>query len=455
MLFRKKPAIDQPITRIKPRRNKKLRAFFWGLTLIVVGIITWVGVTGIIAFNNIQAKNDGDGPDFFKYGGNIDPNSLTEGASRINTLLIGADNAAGLTDSIQIYSVDPINNTLAMLSVPRDLYVDNPLGGKSKINEIYNAGIKKCALSGNCDPDVDQGASALKKVLETILGIRVHYFARADFQGFKSVVDSIGGVSIYVEKALSDSNFPCENDASKPCGYFQPAGTFNMTGSQALKYARCRGGNCGSDFGRAARQQQVVEAIREKTLSLGIISNPKRVTDTISAIGNHLRTDLKITEMTKLFELVQNVDKTKTIAKVIDNGPSGPLMSSHNIYGQYILIPKAGENDWSKVHQFVLTAMPEPYLIKENAKIVVIDASGKKIGKDVTAALKAVGYNVIATETVATTTTETTIWGKDGNPYTNALLKKRLLATVITGEPTTAALEKDFVLVIGTNYVLK
>ena len=140
MIFRKKPPQDQPINRIRPKKNKKVRVFFWTLTILVIAIVGWIGTTGIIAFNNITTKNDSDGPSFFKTGQAISPELLSEGGSRINTLIIGADNAAGLTDTLQVYSIDPINNTLAILSVPRDLYVENPLGGKTKINEIYNAG---------------------------------------------------------------------------------------------------------------------------------------------------------------------------------------------------------------------------------------------------------------------------------------------------------------------------
>lgn len=452
MLFRRKPNTLPPITRIRPARNKKLKVFFWTLTIVIITIIGWIGITGIIAFNNIQAKNDSNGPAFFNTDG-INPDTLIEGDTRINTLLIGADNAAGLTDSIQIYSIDPVNNSLAMLSVPRDLYVTNPSGGKSKINEIYNAGVRKCQVDSNCDPEIDAGAKALKGILKEILGINIHYFARVDFQGFRGIVDAIGGVQIHVEKALSDTNYPCDNDPSRPCGYYQPAGTYNMTGTQALRYARCRSGNCGSDFGRAARQQQVVEAIRAKLLTLGVAGNPTKIATIINTLGQHLRTDMKLDEMIRIFKLIQDVDKTKSTSGVLDNSATGPLQSINN--GQYRLIPKLGQDNWTDVKKFVLKIMPEPYVIKEKAKIIIVDASGKKLGSDVEEMLTNAGYNVIATETASVVSAPTELWSsKNDTPYTVALLKKRFEPSITSTQPTTTAIEPDIVLVIGSNYVL-
>ena len=453
MLFRKKHPEQQPVNRIRPKRNKKLRVFFWTLTILIVGIVGWIGTTGIIAFNNITTKNDSDGPLFFKTGQAISPELLNEGESRINTLIIGADNAAGLTDTLQIYSIDPINNTLSILSVPRDLYVENPLGGKSRINEIYNAGKKKCQIDENCDDAVDNGAVALKSVLNTVLNIDIHYFARADFQGFKNIIDSIGGISIYVEKTLSDPGYPCDNDPGRACGYTQKAGTYNMTGSQALKYARCRNGNCGNDFGRAARQQQVIEAIREKVLSLGIITNPQKITNIISTLGKHFKTDMKLDEMIKIFNIIQNIDKTKTTTEVLDNSTDGPLKSLNN--GRYVLVPKEGQDDWSGVHEFVLTIMPEPYVIKEAAQIAIVDASGDGLSEAVKEQLESVGYTVISIETATEVSDTTKLWSNGNKEYTIELLKKRTGGSITNKKISNIAIEPDIVLVIGSDYVLK
>jgi hypothetical protein len=226
-----------------------------------------------------------------------------------------------------------------------------------------------------------------------------------------------------------------------------------MTGTQALRYARCRSGNCGSDFGRAARQQQVVEAIRAKLLTLGVAGNPTKIASIINTLGRHLRTDMKLEEMIRVFKLVQDVDKTKSTSGVLDNSSTGPLRSINN--GSYVLIPKLGQDNWSDVKKFVLKIMPEPYVIKEKAKIVIVDASGSKLADELAEILTNAGYNVLATETATTVAGTTEIWSANkDNPYTVALLKKRLEAPETNNRPTTTAVEPDIILVIGSNYVL-
>lgn len=456
MLFRKVPQYDRPITQIKPRRSKGLRIFLGTLFVLVLGVVGWIGTTGLIAFNNISAKNDSDAPSFFKFGNDFDPNALNEGDTRVNVLLIGIDNAAGLTDSIQVISFDPINNTMAMLSVPRDLYVTGADGKKSKINEVYNRAVEACVKKDSKCDRASAGGSSLKTVLRNSLGIPMHYFARVDFEGFKDVVDTVGGITIYVPTALSDPGYPCDSNAANACGYTQAAGSFKMNGSQALKYARCRNGNCGNDFGRSQRQQQIIEAIRQKALTLGVLSNPKKVTDLMTALGSHFKTDLKLDEMLKVFELTQKIDKSQTTTAVLDNSADGPLKSGSNGGGQYILLPKAGENNWSGVREFVLTVMPEPYLIKEAAKIIIVDASGKALATGLEKKLTALGYNVVDSETVNAVQATTTLWGDAQKKYTLALLKKRFSVTAITTKPTAVSTETaDIILVVGSNYATK
>src|SRR5690349_13671676 len=111
MLFRRRnkivvaPATDQ-ITR---KHSRGLRWFVWGAVVLVVGPLSWVAVSGIIAFRHISSKNSSNQSSFFRYNGDIPPDQLLgEGDSRINILSLGIDASAGLTDSIQVISIDPI-----------------------------------------------------------------------------------------------------------------------------------------------------------------------------------------------------------------------------------------------------------------------------------------------------------------------------------------------------------
>ncbi|MEK7202287.1 MAG: LCP family protein [Patescibacteria group bacterium] len=459
MLLRPNPQFrpTPPIRNIDPSGNKQrksLRFFLFGLVILIIGSVGWVAVSGMIAFKNISAKNADDRSSFFRFNGDISPDQLLgEGDSRINILTLGIDAAAGLTDSISIISIDPINKKMAMLSVPRDLYVFNSAENRStKINEVYNSGISACAKAKNtCDPKVDAGGALMKKTISETLGIQISYFAKVDFNGVKKIVDNLGGIQIYVDKAIYDPKYPSSNGSGFDPFSIKP-GLQKLDGSTALKYARSR--QTTSDFDRSRRQQQVIGAIRDKAFQLNFLANPKKVTDLLATIGRNFKTDLQSNEIASLTKLMTDINSADTTTAILDNGPTGPLVSSTNNIGQYILIPKLGQNDWTEVRDFAMTALPEPYLIKEAAKIKIVDASGKKdAGNALKKKLATLGYTVSRVELVTAIQKTSTITYSTDKPYTLALLKRRFGLKPTVNKPATST--EDIVFTIGSAFVLK
>lgn len=426
----------------------------FGLVVLIVGSVGWIAVSGIIAFKNISAKNADDRSSFFRYNGDISPDQLLgEGDSRINILTLGIDAAAGLTDSISIISIDPINKKMALLSVPRDLYVFNSAENRpTKINEVYNSGVSACAKAkSSCDSDVDAGGALMKKTVGETLGIQISYFARIDFNGVKKIVDNLGGIQIYVDKAIYDPKYPSSSGSG-----FDPfsikAGLQKLDGATALKYARSR--QTTSDFDRSRRQQQVIGAIRDKAFQLNFLANPKKVTDLMSTVGRNFKTDLQSNEIVSLTKLLTEIDSTKTSTAILDNGPNGPLVSSTNSIGQFILIPKLGQNDWTEVREFAMTALPEPYLIKEAARIKIVDASGKKdAGNLLKKRLASLGYTVSGVELASTAQKNSSLTHSSDKPYTLALLKRRFGLKPTTSKA--ASTTEEIIFTIGSTFVLK
>lgn len=459
MLLRPNPQLrtTSPNRNIDPSGNKQrksLRFFLFGLVILIIGSVGWVAVSGMIAFKNISAKNADDRSSFFRYNGDISPDQLLgEGDSRINILTLGIDAAAGLTDSISIISIDPINKKMAMLSVPRDLYVFNSAENRpTKINEVYNSGISACAKAQKtCDSKVDAGGALMKKTVGETLGIQISYFAKVDFNGVKKIVDNLGGIQIYVDKAIYDPKYPSSTGSG-----FDPfsikAGLQKLDGATALKYARSR--QTTSDFDRSRRQQQVIGAIRDKAFQLNFLANPKKVTDLLATIGRNFKTDLQSNEIVSLTKLLTELGDTQTSTAILDNGPTGPLVSSTNNIGQYILVPKLGQNDWSEVRDFAMTALPEPYLIKEAARIKIVDASGKKdAGNALKKKLTALGYTVNRVELATTVQKTSSITYSTEKPYTLALLKRRFGLKPTANKTATST--EDIVFTIGSAFVLK
>jgi LCP family protein required for cell wall assembly len=442
--FNKRQYIDPN----KPKKGWKL--FVWGLALLVVGSLTWVFATGYFAYKNINVKNAGDAPLFFKYGEAADPNALgAEGDSRINVLLLGIDTAAGLTDSIQIVSYDPINKSYAMMSLPRDLAVTTPGAGRTKINSVYNNGKTICTALKNCPLGIDQGAYALEKTIKDITGVKIHYFVKTDFLGLKNIVDNLGGIEVYVDKSLYDTSFPADSGFGYQTVNIK-AGQQRMNGATALKYSRSR--HSTSDFDRARRQQIVISAIKDKALSLGTLSNPKKITDLMNTLGQHIKTNISVGDISKFAALIKSVDSNKTATEVLDTSADGPLRNGTDSSLGYIIYPKKGANDFSEVKNYVLTIFKEPYILKENAKVVLVNATGKTAsGKTISDLLKGMGYNIVQTVDATKSTSTTSISESSSKPYTSTLLKKHFSATVAKNNDYPSA---DIVLTIGTGYKL-
>ncbi|MEX0649879.1 MAG: LCP family protein [Candidatus Andersenbacteria bacterium] len=240
---------------------------------------------------------------------------------RINILLmaVGGEGHSGenLADTIMIASIRPETNAVALLSIPRDLYVQVP-GEQyySKINAVHAYGESK--KSG-------QGPEVLRQSVESITGLPIHYYTRIDFDAFKSIVDTVGGVTITIDNSFED--------------YWHkiafPAGTEKMNGERALAYVRARyvEGPEGGDFRRAARQQQVLLAMREKVFSVNTAFDFRAVNDILNALSDNIRTDLQIWEMKRFFELARQLDSQNVHSVVLTTGPNGVLVGGTEVLG--------------------------------------------------------------------------------------------------------------------------
>jgi len=191
--------------------------------------------------------------------GNLPP--AWDGASRINILIIGLDYRdweAGLgaprSDTMILLTIDPLAKTAGMLSIPRDIWVNIPGFGYSRINTAYSSG------EGNKLPG--GGAELARKTVEQFIGVPVQYYAQVDFFTFVEFIDLIGGIEIYNDEELRlDPVGEGKDKIRLTC-----CGMRHMNGEKTLAYVRYRKGDEG-DVGRAKRQQKAILAIRDKVLS--------------------------------------------------------------------------------------------------------------------------------------------------------------------------------------------
>jgi LCP family protein required for cell wall assembly len=234
-----------------------------------------------------------------------------DGRERLNILLIGADEQRGAhnTDTLITVSIDPVSKQVAMFSLPRDT-VDVPVPpgpaqrvwGRSygnKINSFFTQNRRRSDLwPGN---DRTRGYNALKAVVGELYDLDVRYFVEVNFNGFKKVVDALGGVTINVQVPVSDDAFP--GTTGRPQRVYIPSGLQHMDGDQALRYARSR--HTSTDFDRAARQQRVLLSLREQADPQTLIP---RLPELVTALKSAVRTDIPIGQLDELLGLASQVD---------------------------------------------------------------------------------------------------------------------------------------------------
>jgi len=269
---------------------------------------------------------------------NADQKLAGEKDDRINVLLlaVGGEGHKGeeLADTIMIASIRPSDKAVGLLSIPRDLYVQVP-GEEyySKINAVHAYGEAK---------KKDNGPALLKEKIEEVTGLPIHYFVRVDFTAFKSIVDAIGGIDVKIDNSFFD--------------YWHkisfPAGTEHMNGERALAYVRARyiEGPEGGDFKRAARQQQVLLALREKVFSVQTAFDVTALNSIMDSLSDNIRTDLELWQMKRFYELVRGIDHSSVHSTVLTTGPKGVLTSSTEVLGDapaYVLKPRTG--DYSEI----------------------------------------------------------------------------------------------------------
>lgn len=249
---------------------------------------------------------------------------------------IGGEGHAGgtLADSIQVAALNNKTNELKIISVPRDLYLKLDACGMGKINEMDQCGVKLWGENG--------GGAFSKSIVSQVLGMPINYYVKMDFNGFKELINLLGGIDVEVDKIIVDSI----------TGLNLEPGMTHMNGDLALAYARTR--YTDSDFDRSGRQQKIILAVKDKLLSSEIYLNPFKLYKILDVISDNLITDLS---SDNAFSYLKKAREFKTAdTYVIDNRKDNLLYSTTNSVGSYILLPVAKDFSeiWSKVKKVVL-----------------------------------------------------------------------------------------------------
>ncbi len=259
--------------------------------------------------------------------------SATPTVPRVNILLAGVDAGVGrntyLTDTMIVASLDPVTETVSMVSIPRDM-VDVPLPDGRRFKGKVNGLVSYARHHPKQFPGSDgTGFDVLRGALGKLLGLDIPYHAAVNLGGFVHVIDTLGGVDVYVARAFCD---PSYDEYGFTRGFAITKGRHHLNGQQALAYARVRKAAGESDFTRAARQQEVLSGIRDRMVHGGFINDPIGL---LRALGKTVTTNVPRKVLPDMADAMAKIGRQDTFRTVI----TSPLVASRRDARGSIQVP--------------------------------------------------------------------------------------------------------------------
>jgi LCP family protein required for cell wall assembly len=389
---------------------------------------------------------------------NIDISKLNgEGDGRINVLILGVGgpghDGGDLTDTILLASIDPINHKAALLSIPRDLWVKIPPNSYQKINAAFAYG-KQNSTGKDTSKKIQDGLDLLDKTISPVIGVPIHYHVVVDFQAFRQAVDAVGGITFNVPEVLIDPTIAWENGYNS---VIAKPGVQTFNGARALLYAKSR--ETSSDFARAQRQRQVLVALKDKIFSVGTFSNPVKISQLMSSLGDNVYSDFSsLNDLRRLYQVIGKIPSSDIVSLDLVTSPHDYLTTG-NMNGLSVVEPKGGDiYDYTNIKNYVRNALRDGFLAKENASVAVYNATNipglatKKANE-----LKSFGYTVTTVDNTPKTTNPayTTVidLSQGKNKYTRHYLEGRFNTTAKTKIPAdlgiTPPAGTTFVIILG------
>ncbi|MDP7477586.1 MAG: LCP family protein [Candidatus Peribacteraceae bacterium] len=240
-----------------------------------------------------------------------------------NFLLMGQGHVdhdgKNLTDTIMIASIDPEGTkSAALLSLPRDLYLLNTEKmGKGRLNTIYRDVRSYFIFQKGIEP-AEASKMTLKELGDELgrkLGMEIHHTVKVDFIAFTRAVDILGGVDIEVPYDIEDYEYPDANFGFDP--FIIKAGPRHLDGETALKYARSR--HTSSDFGRSARQQQLLSAMAHKAKEEGVLKDAGAITSFMKIMSENVETTMTLRQLIGAAEIGQKLERENIITMQLND----------------------------------------------------------------------------------------------------------------------------------------
>jgi LCP family protein required for cell wall assembly len=288
--------------RIRPGRHRAPPVASWALRIGVALLVILLLGTGLVVYANLRLKR-------------VDIALQAQPADKpMNVVVLGSDSREGLSeedqarldptgkdrrsgrraDTIVLVHIDEKQRKAVIVHFPRDLKVTFPDGGTGKINGAYQ-----------------KGPESMVRTVEKVTGLPIHHYIEVNFVGFRNIVNALGGVEVFFERAIKD----------RDSGLNVPKGCVELEGDQALAFVRVR--KIDSDFGRIARQQLFARLVMDKVASAGTLLNPVKVVRLASLGAGNMTTDegLGVGDMRSIALRLRSFDPGRVDMRVLPSTP--------------------------------------------------------------------------------------------------------------------------------------
>ncbi|MBM7568011.1 LCP family protein [Paenibacillus sacheonensis] len=343
------------MARAKAKQPKRKRPWRWallGAAVVILAVGGYIFYELYGTYNGLDKLSDPtNDPKFTDYQVvATEKPPEWEGKERVNILIMGGDNRGlaendkARSDSMMVVSLDPVKKDIHLFSVLRDTWVDIPGHGDDRINTAFALG----------------GSELAMQTIGNVLGLDIQYYVYTDFEGFKSVIDAIGGIQNFeVEK---DMNYVDNADGNRYDIHLKK-GVQDLDGTKALQYVRFRH-DAMSDFTRTERQRKLLGAVADKMKNGWNLLKMKKIVD---SVDGYVKTNIEVSDMIKLGQLGVN-SHIAGQAQV----PPMDLISGEKVNGASVL----AISDEDKVLEFVQDELTKDSTIPASTDTSVQSGNG-------------------------------------------------------------------------------
>ena len=477
--------------RARPKRARRSRyRVFYRLTRSVPGVIVGVLILSVILGATLTYKRFDDfmaattGHHINPIGEVVQAIEPAPGTiayklkhgQQVNVLLLGMggyeNDAPFLTDSIMAVSIDPTTNRVMMASVPRDLVVHMNLQSNpsrvwvNKINaafEVPYTDIICCVASDYTG--ANGGGKAAEHEVGKVTGLSFDRYIAVDFVAFRDMVDALGGVDVCLTTRLDDESYPDYSGGYHPIHF--AAGCQHLNGEQALQIARSRHADQpqqASDFGRAKRQQDIMQAIKKKAITVNGFAKAPAL---LAALQKNVHTDMTISDMKAIYDWGKNLPDSSIVRVALtapSGGAEGNLLDAYNCgMGPAVSQLCADDQSYGMIHRYIASVLIDPKTLGEKAPVQVVNGATRTfpgLENRVTSMFDPTGLQ-LADPVVHAAASQTVILDYSGGkfPLTSKYLQNFFGASVVSATPSSPAPASGqqtygLVVVLGRDFAL-